>query len=403
MTAASLKCAVLLAVAATVAVGCSSSHVVDGAATREAGHPTGEVVPALLNAGNYPTTPHSPYGVAGDNGGIFEAQRMADFVVGPWEVDPALVEGAINEGVPIASSETFGIAAADKSATPIFDAHGFLLGFLSSRGSAQPDGQLQSLTNGVLRFPDPAEASRAATEVGTPHGAPFPGAGTPVSQAIPGHPDAVATTMTTGDGTAAAVAYEARGPYVLYASAQQRGTDLTVGTQAISRALDLQGPRIDAFTPTAPTQLAALPVDPTGLMARTLPPPKDSRLNVYGTWGPRAALHFESDPIRSAKAFTDAGLTTKTWGLTQVFEAKDAQGAQALLRSMRTAPSTRTLVDGVPGLPAAVCSKDDGADPAQFSVSCDYVVDRYVVQVASQHAFDAQQQAAAQYLLLTAK
>src|SRR4051812_16636921 len=52
------------------------------------------VSPSLLDAGKYPTVPHPPLGVAGDAtaGAISDAQHLADFVLGPWEVDENLID-----------------------------------------------------------------------------------------------------------------------------------------------------------------------------------------------------------------------------------------------------------------------------------------------------------------------
>src|SRR3546814_6724883 len=51
------------------------------------------VSPAQLDAGSYPTAPRPPLGNAADprTGAIADAQHLADFVVGPWEADEALV------------------------------------------------------------------------------------------------------------------------------------------------------------------------------------------------------------------------------------------------------------------------------------------------------------------------
>jgi len=71
--------------------GCST--VEHGNAVRASGGPPpGTVDVTLLDPGNYPTKPLAPMGAAGTpaTGALLDAQRMADFVVGPWEVDPAL-------------------------------------------------------------------------------------------------------------------------------------------------------------------------------------------------------------------------------------------------------------------------------------------------------------------------
>src|SRR6476620_4968148 len=82
--------ALVLAVALPLAA-CNS--VTGGSALKGTGNPP---PPAIdfdqLDAGPYPTKARQPLGVAGNpaRGIVIEAQRMANNVVGPWEIDPAL-------------------------------------------------------------------------------------------------------------------------------------------------------------------------------------------------------------------------------------------------------------------------------------------------------------------------
>ena len=393
--------AIVVVALAAITPGCATT--VAGSAVRDAGFTPGEAIPALLQPGNYPTTPHKPYGTAGDGGAVFEGHRMAEFVVGPWEVDPTLTTGGLNQGIVYTTPKAFGLVAGDSAVPDIVAKHAFVVGFSSSRSTPPDAGPTRQLSNAVLRFATPDDAAAAATELGAPHGPPFPGAATPVPYPVPGHPEAVSTTMPLTDGSVAVSSYTARGPYVLYVWTQAPGGDVDGAGRLSAKTIDMQGPRIDGFAPTDPAKLADLPLDPSGLMARTLPPPKTATGLNYGTWGPRAALHFETDPVASAKMFAEAGVTVKTWGASLILEAKDAPSAQRLLQGFRDRSTTNKPTSGVPGLPSAKCSTSDGTDPMQPTVFCDYAVDRYVVAVASRQDVDAQQQAAAQYLVLTAK
>ena len=51
------------------------------------------VSPDQLDAGAYPTKPRPPIGTAGNPaaGALVQAQQMADFVIGPWDVDESLI------------------------------------------------------------------------------------------------------------------------------------------------------------------------------------------------------------------------------------------------------------------------------------------------------------------------
>src|SRR5829696_4463843 len=69
------------------------STAVEGSAVKDTRAPSGPTIDiSKLDVGPYPTEPSQPLGVTGDplRGLLVEAQRMANNVVGPWEVDSAL-------------------------------------------------------------------------------------------------------------------------------------------------------------------------------------------------------------------------------------------------------------------------------------------------------------------------
>jgi hypothetical protein len=218
---------------------------------------------------------------------------------------------------------------------------------------------------------------------------------------VPGHPEAIATTFTSPDGSAIVESFTPHGSYVLYDYASVGAGNIDAAARLVTKSLDLQGPRIDEFKPTDPAQLANLPIDPDGLLARTLPP---ERVTVdTGVWAPRAALHFSTDPVRSAPLYTDSGLVQKSFARTAIYETKDADGAQRLLKGFLANRGPEDKPIAVPGLPSANCVGTGPAGLTGPQFECFYAVDHYVVNVASRQDADVQQQAAAQYLILTAK
>src|SRR4051812_29622830 len=222
------------------------STVVDGSAVKESRAPSGPTVDiSKLDAGPYPTEPSQPLGVTGDplRGVLVEAQRMANNVVGPWEVDSTLTKwfgfGATvlqNAGdLAQLGPEPFAAGAGQ---------HGFVNGFVSARTA---EGQ-KILLNAVLRFPDPGAADAAATEFGDI--AAKTGEGVQPAQ-VPGHPDTKAASYTQTDGTTgkrwgAVRAFTPQGQYVFMQLAQAiDGTDPALGL--VAKTVDLQGPLIDKF------------------------------------------------------------------------------------------------------------------------------------------------------------
>lgn len=128
----------MLAAAALTLTGCAGT--VAGEAVRA---PDAAVV-AQLDTGDYDTAPTRELGTAGDDAfarGLLESQRIAEFVVGPWEVDEELTRPAVgagngvNQSIPSADilqqvvGEAPGVVEAGRN-------RGLIAGFSSWRGAA---------------------------------------------------------------------------------------------------------------------------------------------------------------------------------------------------------------------------------------------------------------------------
>lgn len=392
------KAVAVSAVGALLLTGCGP--VVNGLAVRERPYQRGDAIRELLDSGNYPTEPSKPMGTGGPDGSVLEGQRMAEFVVGPWEVDPALLNFAYDTTLVWRNADALKVTMA-APAPEIAAKHDFLAGFVSGRSTEGPRGESRSLANGVLRFGSEADAAAAAAEMGAPAPpADFVSARTPLP--LPGHPDAVAVAGTLDDGTAVVESFTPHGIYVLYDYATVPGGDRDAAVELVAAAIDLQAGRIDKFWPTNPAKFADLRIDWSGLLARTLPPAKGEATIRNGSWGPRAALHFSVNPVESAKAFAAGELQEKTYGKSMVFASPNPDAAERLFDAFFADPSPgEKPAEGVSGLPSARCTSDD-TDPLQPLFTCTLMVDRYVAVTASSQAADARQQAAAQYLMLTA-
>jgi hypothetical protein len=170
-------------------VACSSS--VTGKAVK-APQPVGsaDAVVVLMNTGPYATAAGRPLGAAGDNPmsrGVLEAHRIAEYVVAPWEVDPALhaFGGLIDTALsgPMATAQMIadnGVLEAPLA--EVAGAHGFISGFSTARVTTQTGPESGGLINAVLRFPDPAAAAAAASEMAAKNSPPF---GAPPGRPVP--------------------------------------------------------------------------------------------------------------------------------------------------------------------------------------------------------------------------
>ncbi|KUI34198.1 hypothetical protein AU194_17765 [Mycobacterium sp. GA-2829] len=415
--------AVTVALALAVA-GCSST--VTGAARRAPDKPgSGGAVVALMNTGRYATTPSQPLGVAGDDKqtqNLVEAQRMAEFVLGPWEVDekvndlPGMLDtvmtGPVADANQLHRQYVLPAPLADIAAR-----HGYVTAFSTFRVSDK-----RSLQNVVLRFADPAGATAAADEMaaadpGPPSLPPMPPNPPPRDTPFPEVPEARVKTWDLPDSYRVH-SFTAHGPYVLYQSAAAKRDPFVDSDQAaplVTWVADRQPQRLDDYTPTPLDKLAELPKDFTGrLLALTLPAPTGEPMPfVAGAWKPSAWLHFEPNPVAAQRYFDEAGVTVVTQRLTTVYEASDSgkatglanQLAQQILRD----PTTRSI-EGVKGLPAAKCFvRTDGAAGAEDAASwqrvywafkCVAYVDRWAYTAYSATELDVKQQMSAQYRIL---
>ena len=388
-----------LACIAFVLVALSSaacSTVVDGSAVKESGAASGPTIDvSKLDVGPYPTQPSQPLGVTGDpaRGVLVEAQRMANNVIGPWEVDAGITKwfgfGATvlqaPEDLAQIGPEPFAAAAGQ---------HGFINGFVSARTA---EGQ-KILLNAVLRFADPGAAAAAATDFGDI--AAKTGEGVQPAQ-IPGHPDTQAASYTqtedpTGKRWSAVRAFTAHGQYVFMQLAQAvDGMDPAIGL--VAKTIDLQGPAIDRFRATDPSEFADISLDPTGLLARTLPVPDKEATTIQNTtYEQRGALQFQSDPARSAKLFTETGTDLVAMAKTNVYQTKDPASAAKIVDGFfAELQPTSQPAKPVNNLPDSRCLR-----PEDQSFYCLGVADRYAIETTSQTLLDAQQQVAAQYAML---
>lgn len=392
--------------AVLIATACTT--VVDGGVHRPAGGlPPVTVDVSLLDTGNYPTRPAPPLGTAGTpaKGVLLEGVRMAEHVVGPWEVDPALTALALptvvfKDSAMISMLLTRRLAhAAGK--------HNFVAGFSSARRT-EPDRM--GLVNAVLRFADPESAAAAATEFADL--ALQPGVldehrpiGQPVS--VPNHPDTRASTyVITPSGSTtpetSVTGYTAHGPFVLVQSARTPD-GVGPGADMVARTLDQQIPAIDTFEPTAVSELAGLAVKGSGLLARTVPQTVDrGPIPNNLVFGPHAALHFQSSPLTATDLFAQTGMDLWALGRSSVYQVRDGEAAEQMFTQFATESqdSADTPVAPVPNMPDSRCLQHDvGFD---VNVVCFVVADRYVIEASSAQLTDVHQLTAAQYAMLMA-
>ena len=385
-----------IALVSVAVLSAACSTTVDGSAVRESGTAPGPTVDiSKLDVGPYPTQPGQPMGVTGDplRGVLVEAQRMANNVVGPWEVDSTLTGWFGFSATVLQSADALAQIGPEPFAAAASQ-HGFINGFASARTA---DGQ-KILLNAVLRFADPGAAAAAAADFGDI--AAKTGEGVQRAQ-IPGHPDAQAASYTQTEGSSgkrwsAVRAFTAHGQYVFMQLAQAvDGMDPAVGL--VAKTIDLQGPTIDKFRATDPSEFADISLDPTGLLARTIPVPENEATTIQNTtYEQRGALHFQNDPARSATLFSETETDLVAMAKTNVYQTKDSESAARIVDGFYAElQPTSQPAKPVNNLPDSRCLQ-----LADQGFYCLGAADRYAIETTSKNLLDAQQQVAAQYAML---
>ncbi len=397
-----MRIAKLAAATAAVSLLAGCTTVTSGDATKDPSFKSGDAIVSLLNPGNYPTAPKPGPALkpGAESGRLIDTERLGEFVVGPWEVDPTLIDIGVTATGLFLDAEGL-ISVENGPMSKIAKDHQLINGFGSARQTVRSADHSNGLLNLVLRFPTADLANDAAAQFSAQ--APVVDRATPNQQiSVPGHPEARAHQSTTSDGTFTVTSYTPHGPYVLYQYASS-DTNIDTATQFVARSLDLQAPRIDSFKPTDPAQFGTMQTDPDGLLSRTVPT-KEHKGN-QGLWGPRGILHFDDDPIQAAAALTAAGVDVISVRGTHLYRAKDAAAAAQLAEKFAEPGEKNPTEPGpaVPGLPSAKCLTIDAAEVKARVYSCAAALDRWVYTASSLQPFDATQRMASQYLLLTAK
>ena len=384
-----------LLVVLTLLIGACSTHI-EGTPVKASGGPAlGTVDISKLDVGQYPTTPRSPLGVAGNPrmGLVLEAQRLANNVIGPWEADSSLTDPFGVGALALVSADTLSLIGPAVFATSVGQ-HNFINGFTSARTA----GGSKILENTVLRFADPPSAAAAASDLSDT--AMRTGVPPVLPVQIPGHPDTMSASYVekapSGTQLTSVIAFTAHGAYVLMQLAQSvDGVDPAVGM--IAKTIDLQGPTIDEFRATDPAEFADISLDPTGLLARTLPVPEQEATVVQNaTYERRGALQFQSDAVKSATLFAETRTDLVAMGKTGVYQTEDSEAATRIVESFFAELQPMSgPANPVTNLPDSHC-----ANLQYQAFYCVAAADRYAIEANGPKLLDVQQQVAAQYVML---
>lgn len=405
-----------LACAGALLTGCSAAGSADGEPAAKSGGDNAAVDPAGLDTGSYPTDPAPEYGPAGDAIIEVEAQRLTEFTVAPFEVDPGLTKFA---------QPTMGLRAEgnlsviiNNNAADIAEKHGFLYGRSVAASTPVPKvtDPERSIVHAVMRFDTAEGAAAAAREIHTN----LTTVPAELGGGAPEKPETIAilpnTLVSTSEhsyqkGPEVSVnALTAHGTYVIYTYANAPADQKDWTATAVAKALDLQGPLIDKF-PATPTKEqrgdkpAELPmVDQDKILIYAIPEEDaDSQLgDDMAVYGPRGMSHNSTNPPLTYRVLTETGSEHNARYKTTVYRASDDEGAQKIMNEFNNDLTSQgyTEAPSPQGLPDARCvTKDTTQGTMDY---CMIANGRYVGEASSLNdKKDVDQQISAQYLILT--
>lgn len=352
-----------------------------------------EVDTSALRPGNYRTVPRSieeirtPLNIA-----VLEAVRLGRVVPPVSGVDPQLVfvhhtsagsyyaaehpPSEYDEGVGIANFST---------AIP-----GLVAGWSvnGQRREKTTLGRNASIT--LLRFTDAARAEHAARILAT-----SPRNKLVRAIEIPGHPRARGH-VTEYNSVMTWTPHDAYLIYTYVGAGVDIPPDQRPLAELTKRLLDTQLENLRGYTPTPPAELAGLPVDVDGMLARTLPPTDKGTAEAVIT--PAMARQLVGRTDLTGRAFDDAGVDLVVRAEPWIYRTEDVSAAQRLQAHFvsRLDPEYR-IVESPPGMPRAYCAEHS---EQTATLQCIFTNDRYTVVLGGQQLQDLHQKAAAQYLLL---
>ncbi|WP_278264954.1 hypothetical protein [Nocardia sp. AG03] len=376
---------------------------------REASAPTPRIDRNALDVGNYPTTP-VPLGKAttDEQAALVEAQRLAEVVPLPHEIDPALKYARMFN-----ASRTF----TDISAPPLsrellmsrenFDAvaPGFISGHFSQGRTHENANLSWEMANYVLLYSDADSAKRAVSAVAAEHRREL---GDDYTEArIDKYPDARATWTSKYD---ALYVWHSTGRFLVltvvndHLGNQIGADDLPGSTAHATKIMDALPAGLEKFAPTPRDQWNTLDRDIDGLLASAVPAANDGAATgttVPAVYRRHGALHVAQNTEVDEALFDETGVDLVAFNGGALYRAENPAAAQLLADRRAQLGRLYVVAPSPAGLPSANCheSREEfrGSTPR---FHCSLAVGRYAAEIGANQLADAHQRISAQYALL---
>ncbi|MGC4963431.1 DUF7373 family lipoprotein [Gordonia sp. DT101] len=409
-----------VAVAVAVLAACSTDTDSGGdqsaAASSQASDPSIDV--SALNTGKYPTEPRAAFGKTTDDNIIqWEGQRMTQFMVVPFEVDPDMTVSQMP--VEVVGGPNNMSAVLNEKAAHVPGNDAIISGFVTSATTSENkrNGNPRSLQNMVVRYLTRADATTAAQQMAQATAANNESSTTNA----PGL-DGTKVVKTDANGNKQIAAFTPHGVYVLYQWYEVTPAQENLLDPTINKAVKLQAKLIDQFPRLLTTDEAKEKgitrepsiTDQNHVLIYALPYSDDEMKNgttslpsglVHAVYGPRGLAQFWPNPESTFKVLSEVGSTANAVERSNVYRADDSAGAKRIVDTF-TADNKSTGWADVPApqaLPIAKCQTMsqgiEGINDTNYN--CFVQKGRYVGEVSAKQKEDAYQQISAQYVILT--
>ncbi len=360
-----------------------------------------------LDTGDYPTEPAAAFGEATpEEIASVDGQRMAEYMVAPYEVDPEMTDPTLPTFVVrnyLGLKGALGQEVIDVPANKSSAIYGFIASAATVTG--ERDGATRAMTNLVMRYTTAEGAADAARQM-SEASALRPGA---MAVDIPGLPNSHGISGTGVDGKVTLAVFTPWNDYVLYTWVGVPQDQATLMESLIVRTQELQGPRIDQF-PRTPTKSqnggkpASLQVDQNDILVYALPAKADAPMGATdrAVYGPRGMSLLYTPPADVYRTLTEHGADHTAVYLTTVYRASTPDDATEMLAAFDRMNRTDgwSTMPGPTGLPTAQCITKSTMNGEQFL--CSVQVGRYIGTATTlDDRTDVLQQIAAQYVILT--
>ncbi|MTE12999.1 hypothetical protein GLP40_09450 [Nocardia sp. CT2-14] len=382
---------------ALAAAGCTTS--VPGHAVRQ------ETDPSSLEVGNYQTRPRVVGNAKTDKQSrIRESQRLSDYVALPFEADRDYAYECSNDIRPHIVTNHKGLG--DILINDTFDevAHDLRGGWVDTwcTGS-DSDDKHRKLSIAVLELPD---AGRAAAVGPTLEHDDFTYNIDNRPVTLPKYPDSKAHWRPNVASIGSWTAHDRYVVFVKVVDELAATPDLADLTRRTEQMLKVALPLLDRFAPTPADRFEHMPLDPDGILGRTLPtnPEEPMRPDPDGVYTGRGALQsLDGDDL---DFLTLGDIDLVGYGDALVFHSRTGTAARALWDKWdpsRDKPDNHQSIAPPPSFPGDIGCFAILENGKAVSNQCTFHVDRYNVQVAAFNVLELYQKTAAQYVLVTSR